>query len=140
MGGAAITGKIERIELHHVAISLPTAFFPVWIPGYPQYRQCYTLLTVTTRDGLVGHATGSAFDREREGLGEFIGQFLLGLDPYDLDQVQERLRQASYLGWRNNWMEIAFWDLAAKAQGVPVHELIAQRIDATNDAPDALPV
>lgn len=132
-------GKIERIELFHVEVPLPTPFYPVWIPGYPQHRQCSTLLAVTTRDGLVGYATGPAFARERESLGDFIGQFLLGLDAYDVDLVRERLRQASFLGWRNSWMDIAFWDLAAKARQVPLHRLLAERLSATGPAPTTLP-
>lgn len=128
-------GKIDRIELHHIDLPLPTALFPVWIPGYPQYRHRYTLLTVTSKDGLRGYATCPALHRERQGLGDFIGQFLMGLDPYDLDEVRERLRQASFLGWRNNWIDIAFWDLAAKERGVPLHELMLERLDGALDAP-----
>lgn len=120
-------GKVERIELFHVDVPLPTPYFPAWIPGFHQNRQHYTLLRVTTRDGLVGHATGVAFDREREGIGEFIGQFLLGIDPYDLDQVGDRLRQSSIVGWRNAWMEVAFWDLAAQRQGLPLYQLLIDR-------------
>ncbi|MCB9649798.1 MAG: hypothetical protein H6730_24855 [Deltaproteobacteria bacterium] len=137
-----MTGKIERIELHHIDLPLPTVRFPVWIPGYPQYRQRYTLLTVTTRDGLTGYATCPALDRERQGLGEYIGQFLMGLDPYDLDEVRERLRQTAFLGWRNNWMDIAFWDLAAKARGVPVHQLLLEHLQGDPEAPTpaAVPV
>jgi len=135
-------GKIDRIELYHVEIPLPTPLFPVWIPGYPQYRLCSTLLAVTTKDGLTGYATAPAFERERESLGDFIGQFLLGLDAYDLDAVRERLRQASFLGWRNHWMDVAFWDLAAKAQGVPLHQLLFQQLGGQSDAPSpaAVPV
>ena len=73
-----------------------------------------TLLRVSTKDGLTGYATGLAFDRERESLGEYIGQFLLGLDPYDLDAVEARLSESAYLGWRNAWMDVAFWDIAAR--------------------------
>jgi L-alanine-DL-glutamate epimerase-like enolase superfamily enzyme len=123
-------GKIERIELYHIDAPLPSPLFPVWIPGYPQYRQCHTLLSVTTRDGLTGWATGVAFDREREGLGDFIGRFLLGLDPYDVEAASERLRQAGFLGWRNAWMETAFWDLAAKRAQVPLHVLLAEKINS----------
>ena len=140
-----MAAKIEKIELYHVDVPLPTALFPVWIPGYPQYRQSYTLLAITTGDGLIGYASGPAFDRERESLGEYIGQFLLGIDPYDLDVVRERLRQASYLGWRNSWMDVAFWDLAAKAERVPLHQLIYERAfgRGTSDAeavPASIPV
>lgn len=129
-GSDVSAGKIERIELYHVDAPLPTALFPVWIPGYPQYRQCHTLLSVTTRDGLTGYATGVAFDKEREGLGDFIGRFLLGLDPYDVEAASERLRQSGFLGWRNAWMETAFWDLAAKRMQVPLHVLLAQKLNS----------
>lgn len=140
--GGPVGGKIERIELHHIDLPLPTPLFPVWIPGYPQYRQRYTLLTVSTRDGLTGYASCPALDRERQGLGEFIGQFLMGLDPYDLDEVRERLRQTSFLGWRNNWIDIAFWDLAAQARGVPLHQLMVERLqgDPEAHAPSTVPV
>lgn len=133
--------RIERIELFHVDVPLPTPFFPLWIRGYPQHNLRCTLVILTTRDGLVGAATGAAFDRERSGLGEFIGPFLLGLDPYDLDEVAERLEQATILGWRNSWIETAFWDLAAQARGVPLHQLIAERtgLPLKAEAPRALP-
>lgn len=129
------TGKIERIELYHIDAPLPSPLFPVWIPGYTQYRHCQTLLAVTTRDGLTGYATGLSFDREREGLGDFIGRFLLGLDPYDVEAASERLRQSSFLGWRNGWMETAFWDLAAKARGIPLHALLGEKLGVPADAP-----
>lgn len=132
---SASAGKIERLELYHVDAPLPSPLFPVWIPGYPQYRLCHTLLAVTTRDGLTGYASGVAFDKEREGLGDFIGRFLLGLDPYDVDAASERLRQSGFLGWRNAWMETAFWDLAAKRAQVPLHVLLAEKLGATEAAP-----
>jgi len=122
--------RIERLELFHVDIPLPTPFYPVWIPGYPEANRRFTLLRVTTHHGLVGHASGLAFDRERDGLGDFVGQFLVGLDPTDAPAAADRLRQASFLGWRNNWMEIAFWDLAAQAKGVLLWALMLER--ATN--------
>ena len=122
--------RIERIELFHVRVPLPTPLFPVWIPGHAVDGFASTLLIVRTRDGLTGSATGPALGRERQGLGEFIGPFLLGADPYDVDTARERLRQASYLGWRNNWMDVAFWDLAAQRRGIPVHRLLAERLGA----------
>lgn len=121
-------GRIESIELFHVHVPLPTPLYPVWIPGYPQTGYCHTLLRVTTRDGLVGHATSPAIERERATLGDFMGRFLIGLDPYETDAVHERLRQASFSGWRNSWMDVAFWDLAAQHRQVPLHELILERL------------
>lgn len=133
-----MAGRIQSLELFHVHVPLPTPLFPVWIPGYPQKEYCYTLLRITTRDGLVGHATCPAIDRERATLGDFMGRFLIGLDPYDPDAVRERLRQASFSGWRNSWMDIAFWDLAAQHRQVPLHELLLERLMASPGANEAV--
>jgi L-alanine-DL-glutamate epimerase-like enolase superfamily enzyme len=116
--------KIDRIELFHVAIPLPKPFYPTWIPGYPQTVNRFTLLRLTTDDGIKGLAAGVAFEREREGLGGLIGPYLIGTDPTDIAMVNQRLREVSYLGWRNFWMESAFWDICGKAQGKPVWALL----------------
>jgi D-galactarolactone cycloisomerase len=116
--------KIDRIELFHVAIPLPKPFYPAWIPGYPQTANRFTLLRLTTDDGVQGLAAGVAFEREREGLGGLIGPYLIGLDPTDIPAVVQRLREVSYLGWRNYWMEAALWDIRGKAEGKPVWALL----------------
>lgn len=116
--------KIDRIELYHVAIPLPKPFYPAWIPGYPQTMNRFTLLRLTTDDGVQGLAAGLAFECEREGLGGLIGPYLVGLDPTDVATVTQRLREASFLGWRNFWMEAACWDIRGKVEGKPVWALL----------------
>jgi L-alanine-DL-glutamate epimerase-like enolase superfamily enzyme len=116
--------KIDRIELFHVAIPLPKPFHPAWIPGYPQTENRFTLLRLTTDDGVEGLAAGMAFERERQGLGGLIGPYLIGVDPTDIETVRQRLREVSYLGWRNYWMEAAFWDIRGQVEGRPVWALL----------------
>jgi D-galactarolactone cycloisomerase len=116
--------KVERIELFHVAIPLPKPFYPAWIPGYPQTVNRFTLLRLTTDDGIQGLAAGVAFENEREGLGGLLGPYLIGLDPTDIDTARQRIREASYLGWRNYWIEAAFWDIRGKIEGRPVWALL----------------
>jgi L-alanine-DL-glutamate epimerase-like enolase superfamily enzyme len=116
--------KIDRIELFHVAIPLPKPFYPAWIPGYPQTVNRFTLLRLTTDDGVQGLAAGVAFEREREGLGGLLGPYLIGLDPTDIATARQRVREASYLGWRNYWIEAAFWDIRGKVEGKPVWALL----------------
>ncbi len=116
--------RIERIELYHVNVPLPAPFYPSWIPGYPQTACRYTLIRLFTDDGLVGHAAGNAFSTERKGLGDLLGGFLIGLEADDLATVRMRLREASYLGWRNWWLEAAFWDLKGQMAGKPVYKLL----------------
>jgi D-galactarolactone cycloisomerase len=116
--------KVDRIELFHVAIPLPKPFFPAWIPGYPQTVNRFTLLRLTTDDGVQGLAAGVAFENEREGLGGLLGPYLIGLDPTDIATARQRVREASYLGWRNYWLEAAFWDIKGKVAGKPVWALL----------------
>lgn len=116
--------KIERIELFHVNVPLKHPFFPSWIPGYPQTHTRFTLIRLFTDDGLVGQSAGNAFAAERQGLGDLLGGFLLGVQADDIPTVRMRLREASYLGWRNWWLEAAFWDLKGKIEGKPVYQLL----------------
>lgn len=116
--------KVDRIELFHVAIPLPKPFYPAWIPGYPQTVNRFNLLRVTTDEGVQGVAAGVAFEQEREGLGSLLGPYLIGLDPVDIPTVRQRIREASFLGWRNYWLEAAFWDIKGKVEGKPVWALL----------------
>ena len=119
--------KVERIELYHVNIPLDRPFHPSWIPGYPMTHNRFTLARIFTDDGLEGNAAGMAFAKEREGLGDLIGGYLIGVDVTDISTVRQRLREASYLGWRNWWLENAFWDLKGKIEGKPVYKLLQEQ-------------
>ncbi len=127
--------KVDRIELHHVDVPLDEPFHPSWIPGYPQTSVRFTLIRVRTDDGLEGISAGTAFSREREGLGDLLGGFLLGVDADDIDRVRKRLREASYLGWRNWWLECAFWDLKGKREGKPVYKLLQEEERTVEQVP-----
>ena len=116
--------KIDRIELFHVAFPLRKPFHPAWIPGYPQTVNRFTLARLTTDEGVQGLAAGAAFASEREGLGSLLGPYLIGLDPCDIETGRQRIREASYLGWRNYWLEAAFWDIKGKVEGKPLWRLL----------------
>jgi D-galactarolactone cycloisomerase len=116
--------RVARIELFHVAIPTPAPFYPAWIPGMPQNENRFTLIRVTTEDGVVGHSAGPAIARERAGLGDLLGPYMLGEDATDIDLIQQRLREIAYLGWRNWWIEPAFWDIKGKIEGRSVCELL----------------
>ena len=116
--------KIKAIELYHVSVPLPQTFWPTWIPGYPQTHNRFTLARLITDEGIEGYAAGSAMGRERQGLGELMGGYLLGTDPTDIDRIQSLLKQAGFLGWRNFWIEPACWDILGKAKNKPVYELL----------------
>ena len=118
------TMKISAIELFHVSVPLEHTFWPAWIPGYPQTHNNFTLIKLTTDDGIEGYSAGPALGVERQGLGDLIGGYLLGADPSDIDGVQGLLTQAGFLGWRNFWIEPACWDIVGKSRGKPVYEIL----------------
>jgi len=119
--------RVARIEMFHVGIPLPAPFHPSWIPGLPQTENRCTLIRVITDDGVEGWSAGIAMGREREGLGELVGPYLLGEEATDIDSIQQRLREMAYLGWRNWWIEPAFWDIRGKLENKPVYELLGSK-------------
>ncbi|KPK66625.1 MAG: hypothetical protein AMS21_01500 [Gemmatimonas sp. SG8_38_2] len=125
--------RITSIELYHVSIPLRETFWPSWIPGYPQTHNRFTLAKLVTDDGIEGYAAGQSMGKERQGLGDLLGPYLLGTDPTDIDRVQDLIKQAGFLGWRNFWIEAACWDIMGKAQGKPAYELLG-------GTPRAIPV
>lgn len=127
--------RIERLELYHVEVPTPAPFYPSWIPGYPQTACRYTLARFYTDDGRLGQAAGNAFTTERSGLGELLGGFLIGVEADDLTAVRQRLREASYLGWRNWWLEAAFWDLKGQLAGKPVYKLLQAQDETVRTVP-----
>ena len=116
--------RITSIELFHVSVPLRKTFWPSWIPGYPQTHNRFTLAKLVTDDGIEGYAAGQSMGKERQGLGDLLGSYLLGTDPTDIDRVQDLLKQAGFLGWRNFWLEAACWDIKGKAAGKPAYELL----------------
>jgi L-alanine-DL-glutamate epimerase-like enolase superfamily enzyme len=129
--------KVDSLELWHVEVPLEETFRPAWIPGYPQTHNKSTLARIGTDEGVTGIAAGAAFGREREGLADLLGNYMMGLDPMDVDAVRQRLRELSYLGWDNRWLEAAFWDIQGKARGVPIWRLLA---GPDHEAPQAVDV
>jgi len=119
-----VTSRVARVELFHVSIPLPATFRPAWIPGMPANENRFTLVRITTDDGVEGYSAGPAIGRERAGLGDLLGPYLLGEDACDIRLVQQRLREISYLGWRNWWIEPAFWDIRGKLAGRPICEML----------------
>ncbi|MDX1612432.1 MAG: mandelate racemase/muconate lactonizing enzyme family protein [Candidatus Thermoplasmatota archaeon] len=119
--------KVQRLELFHVEVPVQETFHPAWLPAYPQTENRFTLLKIEAEDGRYGVGAGPAFNRERAGLGELLGPYLVGLEVDDLATVRQRIREASYLGWHNAWIEMAFLDLLGKVEGKPVCELLGGR-------------
>ena len=114
---------VRRIELWHFGAPLPEPFWPAWIPGYPQAENRCTLVRIVASDGVEGWSAGPELIRERRGLGDLVG-LMLGQDATDIGLAQQRIREVGYFGWRNWWIEPAFWDMAGHRHGQPLWRLL----------------
>ncbi len=119
--------RISRIDLWHVAVPLPAAFHPSWIPGFTQRENRFDLVRLTTASGIEGWSAAPAMARERAGWGGLLGSYFLGERADDLANLRQRIREMGYLGHRAGWIEPAAWDILGKARGMPVHELLGGR-------------
>lgn len=115
---------VARIELHDFSAFLPEVLHPAWYPGLPQDENRCTLVRIVTDDGVEGWSAIPAISHEHRGLGDLLGPEFIGEDATDIHLVQQRLREIAYLGWRNWWIEPAFWEIKAKVAGVPLWQLL----------------
>jgi galactonate dehydratase len=107
---------------------------------------------VYTDAGLIGQGEATDSARGAVPLIQSFRRFLVGQDPLNVDYVFERLRtsgifagaQAGQYVTAITGLEIALWDLAGKALGVPVYQLLGGRMrdkvrvycDSQTNSPD----
>jgi len=126
--------KINRIELYYVKIPLeekkpgffsePVYFTPSWIPGFRQSEMRFYFLKLGTDEGYEGYAAMPAMGPERKGLGPMMGNYLMGINPMDIQLVNQRIQEFSYIGMRNGWIDAAFWDIIGKVKSEPLWKIL----------------
>ena len=119
--------KIRQIEVFYVSIPMPALFYPAWIPGYPQKDSSFAVIRVLTEDGIEGFSTAPVFGKEHKVVTQLIGPSLMGEDATNIPAILQRIREVAYLGFRNYWIEPAFWDIKGKKEGKPLCELLGGR-------------
>jgi L-alanine-DL-glutamate epimerase-like enolase superfamily enzyme len=89
------------------------------------------VVRIVTDEGLVGYGQAEA---NKPFLKPYILDFkpaLLGQDPTDVERVMLRIRQRGAFkpyGSAVSAIEMALWDLAGKAAGVPVYKLLGGKV------------
>ena len=121
--------KIAAIETFDLTCPLERPFG--WSQGWINQRST-TLVKVSTDDGLVGWGEGAAAGL----IDGLLAPLLIGQDPMDRAGLWERMFHALYNG--NNAvglagsalsaLDIALWDLAGKATGLPVCALLGGKV------------
>lgn len=126
--------RISHIEFYRVNIPLAKnkpGFFaehpyfePSWIPGFRQSEMRFYLIRLITSSGIEGFSAMPCMATERDGLGPLLGNYILGMNPLDINLVNQRIQEFAYLGMRNGWLEAASWDIIGKEQGKPLYKLL----------------
>jgi galactonate dehydratase len=91
---------------------------------------------IYTDQGLYGHGEGTDAVQGGAGLVRMFRRFLLGQDPLNVEALWERIRTAGIFAGAQGGqylaalsaVEIALWDLAGKALGVPVYQLLGGKV------------
>jgi D-galactarolactone cycloisomerase len=125
--------KIAQIKVHPLQSPLaqPFAFSQGWVK-----RRSATLVEVITDQGLTGW--GEAFAQGLEppqiaaaAIEHALAPLLIGADPLDTEVLWHKMYHATRDYGRKgsvvaaiSAIDIALWDIAGKAHGVPVHRLL----------------
>jgi gluconate/galactonate dehydratase len=127
-GQAATTG--ETIQTHVRTTSPPsdlriTDLRVAEIEGAP-FRS--VLIKIYTNQGIVG--LGEVRDNASATYALMLKSRLLGENPCDVDRLFRRIRQFGGHGRQGGGVsavEIALWDIAGKAYGVPIYQMLGGR-------------
>lgn len=100
------------------------------------YRTNFVFVKIETDEGISGIGEGTLEYKEHALLGaiEDIRRVLIGRDPREVEKITFELYRDSY--WRQgpvlqsavSAVDIALWDIKAKALGVPVYELLGGKV------------
>jgi L-alanine-DL-glutamate epimerase-like enolase superfamily enzyme len=123
--------KITEVRALPLAIPLaPTTPPSPWAPGVG--RQ--VLVRITTDDGLVGWGECFAYGATLavcNVVDDALAPILVGQDPSQIEALLDRLHRALMIWGRRglgmmavSGVDLALWDLAGKARGVPVYQLL----------------
>jgi L-alanine-DL-glutamate epimerase-like enolase superfamily enzyme len=94
-------------------------------PG-PEHDTVQHVLRIATDEGVEGFCFGASPDAIRS----VVGPALLGEDPWDREKLWQRLRKMQRLHLSSltdhllGTVDMALWDLAGRATGLPVYKLL----------------
>ncbi len=125
--------KISCVQAFLLSFPFPQ---PIRLPFYGGERTILKrdamLIRIEASTGLVGYAPGPGSERVREAIRAVIAPFLEGLALADPDALRVKFESGPGSGSAElmkayGAVEIALWDIFAKARGVPLSEVIGGR-------------
>ena len=113
--------RIAGLEVRRYALPLDPPFRASWDP-VPRAALEASLVLVRSDDGLTGYASGDNLPDAA-----LLERLLVGLDPLRTEVVRELCETVDFHGGRPWTVEVAVWDLAARALDVPLWRLLGGR-------------
>jgi D-galactarolactone cycloisomerase len=110
--------RITRIRIERRTLELDPPFLAAWDPD-PRRSFEATIVFVETDEGLTGVGSGDTMDGF-----ERYEELFTGRDPLEIDRHVAVLETIAFHAARYWPLEAALWDLAGKAQGKAVAELL----------------
>jgi L-alanine-DL-glutamate epimerase-like enolase superfamily enzyme len=89
------------------------------------------IVRITTDEGIDGVGAGETYKPYLKPMVEFYREMIIGLDPTNVERVMLGIRRmGSFKPWGTavSAIEMALWDIAGKAAGLPVHKLLGGKI------------
>lgn len=126
--------KIATVEAIPLEIPFSHGGKPFGWGGQVWTRLSILLVRVETDDGLVGYGEAFSYACRRAvqaAVEDMIAPVAVGSDASDIVALNQRLQQALHLQGRHgltvfalSGLDIALWDIAAKAADLPLHRLL----------------
>src|ERR1051326_3779458 len=85
------------------------------------------VVRIVTDGGISGYGQAESSKAYLKPMVLFYKDYLLGEDPTDVERVLLKIRRLGAFkpwGWAVSAIEIALWDIAGQAAGVPVYQLL----------------
>ncbi len=89
------------------------------------------VVRITTDQGISGYGQAESTKAYLKPMVLFYKDYLIGEDPTDVERVLLKIRRlGAFKPWGSavSAIEIALWDIAGQAAGVPVHKLLGGKI------------
>jgi len=89
------------------------------------------VVRITTDEGISGLGQGETYKPYLKPHVLYYRDFVLGQDPTDVERVMSRIRRlGAFKPWGTSVsaIEVALWDIAGKAAGVPVYKLLGGKV------------
>ena len=131
-GMAASAGMIVATGVTPAIASEQAAPSKIWITDLRcAIIKDQPVIRVVTNAGISGYGMAESYKPYLKPIVLYYKDYIMGLDPTDVNLVMQKIRRlGSFKPWGAavSAIEMALWDIAGKAAGVPVYKLLGGKV------------